>query len=509
MFALRILRRIGKYTLWLMLIAIALFATGVLWPTDQAQPIYTHGPLAIRSVSILDLVSGKVIHEQDIYIENDTIRAVDKQLVLPEHATEIDGSGLYAMPALWDMHAHIYKVAPLLDLPLYIAFGVTNVRDMTSCPKQADPFVPCPQDLRRWSKAAVNAEIVGPRVQGIASWLLNGPSIHERINDLPAFYGTANAQQAKTLARHYHGKVDALKVYDGIPRDAYFALSSEAKKLGLDVIGHRPHAVSAIEAAENQKSIEHARFILHESFIGSADLRARAEQGNWHEDRRAMLDHHQPEKAREIFAAMKANDTWYVPTHLTRRVDAYADDPLVLNDPALRFMHPLMKFQWLEDVNKTISEDPSPEARQTYKEFYEKGLELTAQAHRAGVKVLVGTDYIVAGITVHDELEELVSAGLSPLDALRAATLRPAEYFGLENEYGQLAEGMKADIILLEENPFLDIKHSQSINTVIFNGNYYHRQALDELENVVKRRARSWSVACKILWEFIKNPVGY
>lgn len=206
---------------------------------------------------------------------------------------------------------------------------------------------------------------------------------------------------------------------------------------------------------------------------------------------------------------MKENGTWYVPTHLTRRVDAFGDDPLILDDPILKYLHPLMKWQWLEDVNKTIDEDPSPEGRQTYKDFYEKGLELTGQAHRAGVKVLVGTDYIVAGITVHNELEQLVLAGLSPLDALRAATIFPAEYFGLQDDYGQVKNGMNADIVLLNANPLENIKNSLAIDTVIFNGNYYDRNALDELEGLVVKRARSWSIACKILWEFIKNPVGY
>ena len=121
----------------------------------------------------------------------------------------------------------------------------------------------------------------------------------------------------------------------------------------------------------------------------------------------------------------------------------------------------------------------------------------------------MGTDYIVAGITVHDELEQLVLAGLTPLDALRAATIFPAEYFGLQDDYGQIKRGMNADLVLLNENPLENIKNSSTIESVIFNGNYYDRTALDKLESLVEKRARSWSIGCKILWEFIKNPVGY
>ncbi|ARU29234.1 amidohydrolase family protein [Cellvibrio sp. PSBB006] len=494
-----------------LLFIVTLFFVGVWWPLEEVEPVRNTSPIAIVNASVIDLYSGEILPEQTILIENKKIKSVGQSqtIDLSDGTIKINARNQYVMPALWDMHTHIYKVTPLLDLPLYVAYGVTNVRDMTSCPKQGDPFASCPEDLRRWNQAAVNDQLVGPRIQGISSWQLNGPGIHERMKDLPDFFGTSNAQQAREFARYYAGKVDALKIYNYIPRDAYFAVVDEARKVGLDVVGHRPHAVSAIEAAQSQKSIEHARFILHESFPGSRELRESAEKGEWKEDRRRMLDEHDPHMASAIFKAMKDAGTWYVPTHLTRRVDAYGEEPIILNDPIIKYLHPLMKWQWLEDVNKVINEEPSAEARQTYRDFYHKGLELTGDAHRAGVKVLVGTDYIVAGITVHHEMEQLTMAGLTPLEALRAATILPAEYFGLQNEYGKVAQGMSADLMLLRKNPLEDIRNSLSIESVIFNGNLYDRARLDDIEGLVERRANSWSIACKILWAFIKNPVGY
>lgn len=505
------LKKSVKYTLSFILVSLTLFFIGVWWPSDDADPVKTEVPIAITNTSIIDLYSGEIASNQTIFIENKKIKHVGRfgEVNIPEDTIVINGDNQYVMPSLWDMHTHIYKVTPLLDMPLYIAYGVTNVRDMTSCPQQGDPFASCPEDFRRWSQAANHDQMVGPRIQGITSWQLNGPGIHDYIKGLPDFFGTKNPQQAKEFVHYYADKVDALKIYNYIPRDAYFALVAEAKKVGLDVVGHRPHEISAIEAAQNQKSIEHARFILHESFPGSADLRASVKRGQWHEDRRRMLAEHDPEMAQAIFAAMKESGTWYVPTHLTRRVDAFGEQPLILKDPILRYLHPLLKWQWLEDVNKVVNNEPSAEARETYRAFYRKGLELTGAAHRAGVKVLVGTDYIVAGVTVHDELEQLVMAGLTPLDALRAATILPAEYFELQHEYGKIAEGMQADLILLNKNPLVNIRNSLTIESVLFNGNLYDRKRLDEIEKLVERRARSWSIACKILWEFIKNPVGY
>jgi imidazolonepropionase-like amidohydrolase len=507
----RILKRIVLYFLAFIFLLLALFFVGVLWPIREVEPVKTETPIVIINVDIVDVGAGVILPNQTVIIDHKRIQNVGfaDDVVIPENAIRIEGYNRFLMPSLWDMHTHIYKITPLLDMPLYIGYGVTNVRDMTSCPKTNDPFAACPEDFKRWTEQANNNQLVGPRVQGITSWYLNGPGIHEQIKGLPEFFGAANAQQAREFVRYYADKVDAIKVYNNISREAYFALVDEAKKVGIDVVGHRPLAISAIEAAQHQKSIEHARFILHESFVGSAALRESATKGLWSEDRRRMIDEHDPQMADAIFSAMKNSGTWYVPTHLTRRVDAYGDDALILEDPMLRFLHPLMKWQWLEDVNNVINEAPSPEERQTYRDFYHKGLELTGAAHRAGVKVLAGTDYIVAGITVHRELEQLTMAGLTPVDALRAATVLPVEYFGLQKEYGGVAAGMNADLILLNKNPFEDIRNTQSIEAVIFNGSLYDRKKLDEISDMVEVRARSWNIACKILWEFIKNPVGY
>jgi hypothetical protein len=407
------------------------------------------------------------------------------------------------------MHTHIYAISPLLDLPLHIAYGVTNVRDLQGCPLPNDPFIACPEDKQRWTAEAIAAERIGPRIVSSSSFMANGPLILERISGLPEFFGTATPEQARMFVQHFAGRVDAIKVYDRIPRDAYFALADEARRLNIEVVGHRPHAISAIEATANQKSLEHARFILHESFGGSASLRELAGTADWREDRRRMLDEHDPDLAANILAAMATAGTWYVPTHLTRWADAFAEDDSVREDPLLRYLHPLMRWQWLEDVNGTLAQDPSPAARQTYREFYQKGLELTGTAHAAGVRILAGTDYIIAGAYVHRELEQLVLAGLSPAQALHAATLAPAQYFGLEEQYGSVSTGKVADLLLLDANPLEDIRNTQRIDSVFFNGNLYDRDAIQTISRHVQRQARSWTVACKILWRFIKNPVSY
>ena len=490
---------------------VALFFIGVLWPADVVVPVRTDTALAIIGVAIVDADEDTLVPNQTVVVRDGRIVAVGDagNIAIPPDARVLNGRDKVLMPALWDMHAHVYAVSPLLDLPLYIAHGVTNVRDMQGCSQANDPFIACPEEKREWTKQAEAAQIVGPRIVGSTSFMANGPSILDRMPDLPDFFATSTPEEARAFVRHFAGRVDAIKVYDRIPREAYFALIEEAERLGVDVVGHRPHAISAIEAAQHQKSIEHARFILHESFDGSAALRKSAGTPRWREDRQRMLDEHDPSAVDEIFSAMREAGTWYVPTHLTRWADAYADTDAVREDPLLRYLHPLLKRQWLEDNDETIASDPSPAARHTYREFYSKGLELSGAAHRAGVKILVGSDYIVAGTDVHRELEQLVMAGLTPAAALRAATSAPAEYFGLEASRGHVLPGYVADLLLLNANPLTDIRNTQKIDAVIFNGNLYARADLDRLLDHVERRARSWSVGCKILWRFIKNPVGY
>ena len=496
-----------------MLTAVALFVAGVLWPLPAAVPVTTRHPIAFVGVSVFDVESGIATPGRTVVVERGRITAVSPagDVVLPAGTERVVAEGLFLMPALWDMHTHVYAVSPLLDMPLYIAYGVTNVRDMQGCPTPNDPFIACAADKRRWTEEAERGERVGPRILESTSFMANGPGMLDRLSGVPAFFGTATADDAREFVHHHKAQgVDAIKVYDRLPREAYFAIVAEAKQQGLEVVGHRPLGVSAVEAAAaGQKSIEHARLFLQEAYPGSAALRAAAESGRYREDRRRMVDEHDPAMAQEIFAAMVEHDTWYVPTHLTRWVDAYAAEPSVREDTLLRYLHPLMKWQWLEDVDATIAQDSGAAARKAYRDFYTKGLELTGAAHRAGVKILAGTDYIVAGIDLHRELEQLVAAGLSPAEALRTATTHPARYMGLAHEYGTVETGKVADLLLLEANPLDDIRNTRRIRAVVFNGNLYDRAALDGLRATVRARARSWSVGCKILWRFLRNPVSY
>ena len=140
----------------------------------------------------------------------------------------------------------------------------------------------------------------------------------------------------------------------------------------------------------------------------------------------------------------------------TRKMDAFADNKEYRNDKRLKYIPFMKKFEWKMDANGMIDRDPSPQGRKAFMDFYLKGLELTGKAHDAGVKILAGTDandtYCFPGLGIHDELQELVKAGLTPMEALKTATVNPAAYFDLSTDYGSIAKGKIADMVLLDAN---------------------------------------------------------
>jgi len=504
------LKRLGVFLAALLLVAVSTFMVGVAWPVATLEPPRTEGPLAFVDVAVVDVAAGAVRTGQTVIVRGTQIEAVGDaaELAVPDQARRIDGAGRFLMPALWDMHTHVLAVTPLLNLPQYLAFGVTNVRDLNGCPQRGDPFVACAEDKQRWTDEALAGSRVGPRIISSASYLANGPRTLQRRPGLPAHFATSTPDEARAFVESQAGAQE-IKVYDRLPREAFLHLSAAARAAGKPLVGHRPHGVSAIEAAVHMKSMDHARFLLHESFDGSDALREAADTPEWREDRRLMVDRHDPARAQAIFETMRREGTWYVPTHLTRWADAGADAPEVREDPALRLAHPLMRRLLLEDLDATVAQDPTPAGRQAYRDFYRKGLALTGEAHRAGVRILVGTDYFAPGLDVHRELEQLVLAGLSPAEALRAATIGPAEYFGRLDAYGAVAEGLTADLLLLSANPLEDVRHAQRIEAVVFNGTLYDAEDITRVHAWIEGQAGSWTAAAKIIWSFVVSPVSY
>jgi hypothetical protein len=355
-----------------------------------------------------------------------------------------------------------------------------------------------------WEKEIQAGNLLGPRIIGQASFIVTYLS---------------SKDEAHKLVNLVQGEAEFIKVYNQVLPDHYFSLIEEANKKGVPVLGHKPLAVKAIDASiAGQKSFEHARIFLLECYPGAEKLRERYRARYAGEDtmndpiettatRREMIDNHDPGLFNELVAVMVKNSTWFCPTHITRKMDAFADSEEYRKDIRLKYIHFLQRMLWRRDADGMVESDPSLEGRKAFMDFYLKGLELTGKAHRAGVKILAGTDandtYCFPGLGIHDELQELVKAGLTPIEAIRSATINPAEYFSLSSDYGSIAVGKVADLVILNSNPLKDISKTAEINTVIFNGNIYPRDDLDYILTSVEKNTSSISVACKLIWQLI------
>lgn len=459
---------------------LAVLGSFVLSGVVSAQSTDT---VAVTGVTVVDIDAAALRPGRTIVIAGDRILAVTD--APPAGARILDGSGRFAIPGLWDMHVHLrHPIAPTVLMPQFIAHGVTGVRDMASdCDGPNDGDV-CAQQMLEWRGRIERGELPGPRLLALSSFPLNPPWDYE-----------VTEEQARAVVRAEHERgLQWIKTYFRLSPEAFGWVADEAAKVGMRTGGHIPLRMTAAAAAEaGLNSLEHARDFLFDCFPGSAAFRTEARSQNppidvmW-----SMVDDHDVALCDTEFAALIRNGTWYVPTHVTRRMDAFADDPAFRSDPRQRWIPAPLWEDWQRDADGMVALDSTAEGRRVMRAFYTRGLEITGRAHRAGVKVLLGTDagdtYVFPGSGVHDELGELVKAGLTPAEALAAATTRAAEFLG-RSDFGAIAPGMHADIVLLDADPLTDIGAVRRIAAVIFQGRAYDRAALDAMLRDVEREA--------------------
>ncbi|MGW0517493.1 amidohydrolase family protein [Crossiella sp. NPDC003009] len=391
---------------------------------------------------------GTVETSRDVLILGDRVRAIG-QLDPPPGAAVIEGRGRFLIPGLWDMHTHGFDADYLPD---FLANGVTGVRQMGGAPVHAE-----------WRQRLRAGELFGPRMV-FGSRIIDGPRPSR-----PGSIAVSTPEQARAAVAECAG-ADFLKVYSQLPRAAYFALLAEAERAGLDVAGHVPFEVSAREAAA-QRSIEHLDGLLvatsrerdELSFAGldPADPQTMFERLNDLTHRAAATP--DPARLAELLAVFLAKDTWHVPTLAVHQAKATMGTDRFSLAGYLPRIEPMLRQGWAQAATW-----PTDEPRE--QRLFDRYRELTAALHHAGVPLLAGSDTFVPGFSLHDELALLTTAGLSPADALRTATVNPARFLGVEDRFGAIAPGRIADLVLLEADPLTDIANTRRIAAVIFGG---------------------------------------
>ncbi len=500
-----------------LVIALAAALSALLsWPAPATPRLGVTGDFLVKNVAIVDVVSGGLLPGRDVVVRRGRIDSIGTNIPQAEQRdlVVVDGSGKFLIPGLWDMHVHSLKISPQFNHPLFIANGITGVREMWGCPSLPDSFVACHEDIERWRAGLRDRSHLAPRYIQRSSFAINGEGGVPA--DAPTFFRARNADEARALVLHLAGNgVDLLKTYTNLSAAAYEALAAEAPRHGLMLAGHLPVRVPLERAlAAGQRSIEHPRVFLFECHPGAAAFRALPDpMASYNRSMRArFVDEHDPERCAGLMAAMAASDTWWTPTLQVLRMSALAGNRRFRDDPRRRYIPFVIRAAiWDPDADRYAELAASEPGRDVEGEFYQLALDTLRQAHAAGVRILAGTDggdtYVFPGFGIHDELAELVRAGLAPSAALRSATIDAARFSGKAKDYGSIEAGKVGDMILLEADPLTDIRNTARVAGVFFNGQYLGRAALDELLAFAEEQAGSLRANLQLLWGMLRSPV--
>jgi len=440
-----------KAMVGLFVLAAMVFAT--VWVTPQTRA------LVITHVNVIDVVDGRILPNRTVTISGPTIASVTPDGAPPADARVVDGTGKFLIPGLWDMHSH-QQMTGAESLDLFVANGVTGSRDMGS---DADFILPLRDRINR-------GEVLGPEIIA-AGPILDTLRPEGTVPAPTQFFAlmrrrVTNAEEAREAVRDLKKRgVDFIKVHDSTPREAYFAIADETRKLGLPFAGHVPVTVSIEEAVESGiKSIEHlANFrVFNDCSVNPP---------------------HQAVACQVRFDRLAAKGVWQTPTLAFMQAipDLFSGKPLPHAEYATDGL--------LESTRANAEFSKLDERALSW--FRANNKDSLAAVHDLAVRgngVLAACDGLVPGFCVHDELEWMTKAGLSALQAIQTATINPAKYLGRDGIQGSVDAGKRADLVLLDADPLADIRNTRRIAAVVVRGRLLSRPNIVEM---VAARRRS------------------
>ena len=404
----------------------------------QAEPVY------FTDVSVISMNSESVLEHQTVVVDDGRITAIAPSATLRlGPGKKIDGEGRFLIPALAEMHAHVpgpgngeQYVQDLLSL--YLVNGITTIRGMLGQPGHLE--------LRQ---ALAEHKMTGPRL------ITSGPSFNASSVSSP--------EQAARMARAQHAAgYDFLKLHPGLSRDEYLEFVATAKSLGIPFAGHvSVHVGIPLTLESGQATIDHL-----DGYGQDMD------DGEIH----------------AVAVATAEAGVWNVPTQslMENRYAGRSLDELMAR-PEMAFVRSGTVSNWSNRVlaaHRSVEEDEAAA-------FMRVRRELIRQLHKSGAGLLLGSDapqiMNVPGYSIHEELQFLVNAGLSPYEALATGTVNVARFFD-EDDRGQIEPGMVADMVLLNDNPLENISNTRKIEGVIRDGRWFDRAWLDKTLDGVRDR---------------------
>lgn len=417
--------------------------------------------IALVGVNVVPMDREVVLSDRTVLVEDGTIIKIGPRgsVALPDAARIIEADGKYLLPGVAEMHAHIpgrrEREGWLQDvLLLYVANGVTTARGMLGAP--------CHLELR---KQVANHEMLGPRI------FTSGPSLNG--NSVEGV-DQARAMVMEQAERGY----DFLKLHPGLSRDEYEAIAGSARESGMPVAGHVPVEVGLSGAlAAGQATIEHLDGYMQAMLRGGPETAP--DPGFFGVGLVDQVDTSRiPRLARETRQA----GVWNVPTLSLIQNFMLPEDPVVTAmKPEMAYIPRDMLRGWIAS-KRGILDAPGYDPGKA-SEFVAVRAALVKALHDQGAGLLLGSDapqvFNVPGFSIHDELDALVSAGLTPYQALRTGTVLPAEFFGAADRFGALREGLAADFILVSGNPLLSVTALREPLGVMVRGRWLDRAEID------------------------------
>ena len=435
---------------------------------------------AISNVTVIDAVNG-VRENQTVVFHGDAIISVKSADAEPPTVAEtIDGSGKYLIPGLWDMHVHLTYDDTLTDaMPaLFLAYGVTSVRDTGALMHKITPVV---EKMRAPGAVAPRVYFSGPLLDG--RFVVYDGDSRPEIGVQNATRDMAEARVAELKA----GGVDFIKIYEMVSPDVFEALTEAGRANDLPIAAHVPLSMVASRAGPAVDSMEHLRNVELDCASNSAELfeerlsiLAGHEEGPGFELRSRLhalqrlpaIANYDEERCERTIASLTS--TIQVPT---LRLNTFSARPVYERadwDAALDTVPEAANAEWRRATADWRNRESAPAVDTTFADW---SIEMVGRMHAQGVPIGAGTDTPIGralpGYSLHTELERLVDAGLSPLEAIEAATMRPAEFLRLSGEMGTVSPGKRADLVMLDANPLDDISNTRRIAAVVAAGRYF------------------------------------
>jgi imidazolonepropionase-like amidohydrolase len=483
-------------------IALILITVSSLFAQDTGteHTLNDSSGLAFTNVTVIDVEEGIAKPAMSVIINGDRIIAVGSvdEINIPAETDIIDASGKYLIPGLWDMHVHFSsdQISRETVLPLFIANGVTGVRGLSggcfgSC---SGPLSKPVSTVHKWREDIATGNLIGPRIIA-AGPIIYGPGPGEPSS----IESPATEEHGRALARrHSEYGVDMIKVYDQIPADAFRGLVDEGKELGLPVVGHVPWEIGAVAAVQaGMRSIEHLYGVIDECSATVSEQRpALIEAYKAGDDLKVWLNLFQSmenfsvAQCNSIYPELVKHDVWQVPTLVAGGRTASGVE--WRNHTGMNYLaRPELEY-WVTTLAENAVSIPGGLASLPLLQY--RIVLISMDMYRAGVPLLAGSDALSPGVFpgfgLHDELELLVQAGLTPAEALRAATLEPARYLESVVSQGTVDKEKVADLVLLDANPLENITNTQKIRAVVANGRYFDRRTLDKILKEAEKAAK-------------------